>query len=88
MCVFLLVYLVHLELTCALNVDNFLLAFRRFVGRGGLPLTLISDNAKTFRSSIQMISHSSEVQRYLTNQRIRNLFLPELHGGEDFGSVW
>jgi len=64
---------VHLELTCSLNVDSFLLAFRRFVGRRGLPVTLISDNAKTFRCSskeVQLICRSSAVQRYLTNQRI------------------
>ena len=46
---------VHLELTCALNVDNFLLAFRWIVGRRRLPVTLISDNAKTFRSSSKEI---------------------------------
>ena len=45
----------HLELTCALNVNNFLSAFRRFIGRRGLPVTLISDNAKTFRCSSKEI---------------------------------
>ena len=41
---------VHLELTPDLSVNSFLLAFRRFVGRRGLPVTVISDIAKTFHS--------------------------------------
>ena len=63
---------IHLELTRGLNVDSFLLAFHRFVGRCGLPATLLSDNATTFRSSskeIQSICRSSEVFHYLTNNR-------------------
>ena len=63
---------IHLELTRGLNVDSFLLAFRRFVGRHGLPATLLSDNATTFQSSsreIQSICRSSEVFHYLTNNR-------------------
>ena len=46
---------VHLELTRALSVQSFLLAFRRFTSRRGLPATITSDNAKTFRSSSQDI---------------------------------
>ena len=63
---------IHLELTRGLNVDSFLLAFRRFVGRRGLPTTLLSDNATTFRSSskeIQSTCYSPEVFRYLTNKQ-------------------
>ena len=63
---------IHLELTRGLNVDSFIMAFRRFVGRRGLPATLLSDNAKTFKLSskdVQSICHSSEVFHYLTNQR-------------------
>ena len=46
---------VHVELTRALSVESFLLAFRRFTSRRGLPATITSDNAKTFRSSSQDI---------------------------------
>lgn len=63
---------IHLELTRGMNVDSFLLAFRRFVGRRGLPATLLSDNAKTFKSSakeIRAICRSTEVYQYLTDQR-------------------
>ena len=63
---------IHLELTHGLNVDSFLLVFRRSVGQRGLPATLLSDNATTFRSSskeIQLICCSPEVFRYLTNKQ-------------------
>ena len=42
---------VHLELTESLSLADFLLAFRRFVARRGLPGTIYSDNAKTFQSA-------------------------------------
>ena len=64
---------VHLELTRGLNVQAFLLAFRRFASRRGLPATLNSDNAKTFKSSckeIRKITRAEEVWRFLTNKRI------------------
>ena len=38
---------VHLELCNDLSVSSFLLLFCRFASRRGLPVTLISDNAKT-----------------------------------------
>ena len=42
---------VHLELTRNLTVDSFLLAFRTFTSRRGLPATLVTDDAKTFRGA-------------------------------------
>lgn len=39
---------VHLELVNSLNVEDCLLAIRRFVARRGLPAVFWSDNAKTF----------------------------------------
>ena len=71
---------VHLELTRNLTVECFLLAFRRFTSRRGLPTTLISDNAKTFRGAsreIKKIVRSKEVQRYLANNRISWKFIVE-----------
>ena len=41
---------VHLELVEALGVNEFIRCFRRFSARRGLPSTLISDNAKTFKA--------------------------------------
>ena len=64
---------VHLELTSArrMSVDAFILAFRRFIGWWGLPVTLLSDSAKSFKASskeIQSICRSPEVFRYLADQ--------------------
>lgn len=39
---------VHLELTEALSLEQFMLAFRRFAARRGVPSTVYSDNARTF----------------------------------------
>ena len=50
---------IHLELVRSLSVDQFLLAFRHFASRRGLPSVLWSDNAKTFKSS------AKEIQRIL-----------------------
>ena len=70
----------HLELTKGLDVGNFLLALCRFAGRRGLPATIISDNAKTFKSSareVAKITRSSKVLRYLTNNRTTWKFIFE-----------
>ena len=71
---------IHLELTTSLSIDSFLLAFRRFVSRRGLPVTLMSDNAKTFRSAsrdIRKIMQSDKVMRYLTDNHITWNFITE-----------
>ena len=62
---------IRLEFTTGLNVETFLFAFRRFISRRGLPATLLSDNAKTFKSAskeIRSIARSTKVYQYLTNQ--------------------
>ena len=62
---------VHLELTKGLGVQAFLLAFRTFTTRRGLPATLNIANAKTFKSSckeIRRITRIEEVWRSLTNR--------------------
>lgn len=41
----------HLELVDSLNLDDFILAFRRFVSRRTLPSIIYSDNARTFKSA-------------------------------------
>ena len=42
---------IHLELTETLSGESFLQAFRCFVSRRGLPSTIMSDSAKTFKSA-------------------------------------
>ena len=71
---------VHLELCRSLNAQDFLLAFRRFAGWRGLPTTITSDNARTFKSSskeIRRITRSNKVLHYLVNQRISWTFITE-----------
>ena len=69
-----------MELTSGLSVEAFLLAFRRFTGRRGVPATLHSDNAKTSKSSsreVQRIIRSEELWHYLTNKQIQWNFIIE-----------
>ena len=71
---------IHLELTLKLDVNSFLLAFQRFVARRGLPATLISDNATTFKSAakeVKCIVRSQEVNQYLANNRTTWKFIVE-----------
>ena len=71
---------VHLELTEDLSVRTFLLAFRRFTSRRGLPQRLLSDNAKTFKSAakeVKLIERSEEVQRYLSTKGVTWQFIIE-----------
>lgn len=70
----------HLEVVKDLSASTFLLAFRQFCGRRGLPSTMISDNAKTFKASaaeIQKVVHSEEIHDYLTNQKVIWKFIVE-----------
>ena len=71
---------VHLELTHGLDVDNFLLALRRFAGRRRLPTTILTDNAKTFKASskeVVKLPRAKEFQHYLTNNRVTWNFIVE-----------
>ena len=55
---------VHLELTRDIGVEVFLLAVHQFASCRSLPATVISDNAKTFKSSSKQITkvvHALEV---------------------------
>ena len=71
---------IHLELTRDLGVNSFLQAFRRFSSRRGLPSTLVSDNAKTFKAGskeVQKMANSPEVQRHFANNRVTWNFVVE-----------
>ena len=71
---------VHLELTNLLSAESFLLTFRRFVGRRGLPSTIWSDNAKTFKTAskdVQKLSRSPEVVKHLSSSRVTWKFIVE-----------
>ena len=71
---------VHLELCNDLSVSSFLLLFCRFASRRGLPVTLISDNAKTFKAAsrdIVRIARSAEVIKFLNSHRVCWKFIVE-----------
>ena len=64
---------VHLELTKRLSSEVFMLAFRLFTSRRGLPVRLLSDNARTFKSAskdIVKMSRAKEVTHYMANNRV------------------
>jgi hypothetical protein len=71
---------IHLELTKDLSVESFLLSFRRFTSRRGLPARLLSDNAKTFKAAakeVKLITRSNEVQRYMSTKGVTWQFIIE-----------
>ena len=83
---------VHLELTADLTSTAFLLAFRRFTSRRGLPAVVITDNAKTFKSAssdVKKIVRSQEVQQYMVNHQAQwSLIWRKPLGGEVSGRGW
>ncbi|KAG1710492.1 Pro-Pol polyprotein [Nymphon striatum] len=58
---------IHLELVDSLKTEEFLLCFRRFIGRRNVPSIIISDNAATFVKA----SHDS----FITSKRIKWRFI-------------
>ena len=63
-----------------MSEQSFLMMFRRFVSRRGLPATLISNNAKTFKSSSKIIlniARAADVIKHLNNNRITWRFIME-----------
>ena len=78
---------VHLELVKSLEVSEFIFAFRRFSARRGLPATIISDNAKTFKSAakeVRELWRSPRLSEYLSLRSVKWKFIVELapwHGG-------
>ena len=71
---------VHLELTKRLSAEAFMLAFRRFTSRRGLPATVLSDNAKTFKAAskdIVKIVRAKEVIQYMSNNGVTWKFIVE-----------
>ena len=64
----------HLELVPDLTAQTFLRCFKRFTSRRGIPVEVISDNAKTFVSAAQTIEQlldSDEVQQYLSGLKVK-----------------
>ncbi|KAG1664055.1 hypothetical protein GQR58_020001 [Nymphon striatum] len=61
---------IYLELVSSLSLDMFSLAFRRFISRRGMPLTIYSVNAKTFVAAeqhlVKMYGDFSPKWKYIT----------------------
>ena len=65
---------VHLELVADMSVQEFMLGFRKFVGRRGLPSFILSDNSLTFKcasSELTSILNDPKFQKYLNGRNIR-----------------
>ena len=64
---------VHLDLVVDMTASSFILCFRRFTARRGVPWKLISDNSKTFKSAnkilVAMLSHP-DVEKFFLGMRI------------------
>ena len=65
----------HLEVVRSLQVDDFLLAFRRFAARRNRPDNIISDNATTIHAAAKELD-------------IEWSFIQQVHGLVDFTSDW
>ena len=64
---------VHLELVPDMSTSAFFRCLKRFVARRGIPSRCISDNAQIFKCAAKMLQamlKQSEVQQYLTNNKI------------------
>ena len=65
---------VHLELVPDLTAKTFLRSFKRYTARRGIPIQVISDNAKTFTSAAQTLEKlfdNQEVQQYLSGLKVK-----------------
>ena len=68
---------VHLDIVPDLTAETFLLSFRRFAARRGVPLEVKSDNGKTFKSaakSLQALFDLPTVREHFEQQRIKWTF--------------
>ena len=80
---------IHLELVDSLSVETFICAFRRFVGRRGLPAKMLSDNAKTFKSAakeIRKLVTAPKLFEVLAVQGVKWQFITERSPWE--GGAW
>ena len=67
----------HLELIYDLTALNFIHVLRKSCARRGTPELTVSDNAKTFKSTMKVLKKmhdNQQVQDFLGNKRIRWLF--------------
>jgi len=64
---------IHLELATDMSAETFIRCLRRLTARRGVPETIVSDNAKTFKSVAEVLSKVfsyPSVKRFLAGRRI------------------
>ena len=76
---------VHLELVTEMSTDAFLMSFRRFIARRGVPVKIVSDNAQQFKLADQTLNKlwdsvqtDQNVQNYLSSNGIEWKFITQL----------
>ncbi|XP_071150570.1 uncharacterized protein [Mytilus edulis] len=81
----LVVRAIHMELMQDMSAEEFLLGFRRFIARWGIPKQIISDNGSQFKLASNTLEEAwngvtvnSAVQTYMTNEGIQWQFIVEL----------
>ena len=80
---------VHLELVESLDIESFIRAFRRFTSRRGLPNSILSDNAKTYKAAAKEVSKLLRSQRlhdYMKDNSVKWKFIIELAPWQ--GGMW
>ncbi|EYC14365.1 hypothetical protein Y032_0040g167 [Ancylostoma ceylanicum] len=84
--------LVHLEVATDLSAKSFLLTFKRFVARRGVPQKIISDNGINFRLGESILSNNlhededAELSLFFAEHRIAWHFIPP--ASPWMGGVW
>ena len=75
---------IHLELASNLSAESFLLVLRRFIGRRGVPIEIISDNAPQFKAVKSItekawsnIQRNHDVKSYLAYHGVNWKFITE-----------
>ena len=74
---------VHLELVPDMTNETFIRALRRFISRRGVPATIYSDNAKTFKKASEELkvinrwNESVEVQTFALSEKIKWKYIVE-----------
>ena len=79
----------HLELVESLEVESFIRCFRRFTARRGVPATVLSDNAKTFKAALKEIRkllHSPRLTEHFSLQGVKWKWIVELSPWK--GGIW
>lgn len=64
----------HLDIVPDMTTQAFIRSLKQFISRRGLPLTIVFDNAKTFKAAsdaMAAIIENSEVLQYLSNVKLK-----------------